>query len=78
MRTRLAQAPPRLASCRKPGRAMLLFAHSLRTMIARRSIASVCNLSNGKGILTARRSTVRPGELSGLRREDNDAPDLSM
>ena len=70
MRTRLAQALPRSASCRKPGRAMLLFAHSLRTMTARRNIASVCNLSNDKGILAARRSTTRPSELSGLHKDE--------
>jgi hypothetical protein len=51
---------------------MLSFVRSLRTMIARRSIASVHNLSNGKGVLVERMSATRVGELSGLQ-PDNKA-----
>lgn len=46
---------------------MLSFAHSLHTTTVRRSTANVYNLSNDKGVLTARRSTTRLSELSGLK-----------
>ena len=49
---------------------MLSFAHSLHTMTVRRSIASVCNLPNGKGALAVHRSTTGLSEPSGLQEDD--------